>query len=308
MAETLQQLLRTRVGQDSIAIRYGDRSWTWREHLGDATRQAAAVIEIADPDRPLHVGVLLGNTPDMLTAMAAAGLGGYVLCGINTTRRGAALARDIARADCQILLTDSRHRHLVDGLKLPGVRMLGVDDDAWAETVAGAGQLVPHREVAATDTFMLIFTSGTSGDPKAVKVMHLTVLYAGMALVERFGLDDTDVCYLSMPLFHSNAVLAGWGVAVGAGATMAPAEFSASGFIRDVRSYGATYMNYVGKPLAFVLATPEGSDDAENTLRVAFGNEASDRDIAEFGRRFDCDVWDGFGSTEIAVTITREDG
>lgn len=308
MADTLQQLLELRADQDSIAIKHGDRSWTWREHLAQASHHAAAVIGVADPDRPLHVGVLLGNTPDMLVAMAAAGLGGYVLCGINTTRRGSALARDIVRADCQILITDARYRHLLDGLDLPGVRVFNIDDAAWSELLAGAGELFPHRKVAPTDTFMLIFTSGTSGDPKAVKVMHLTVLYAGMALVERFGMDATDVCYLSMPLFHSNAVLAGWGVALGAGAAMAPSEFSASGFIDDVRNYGATYMNYVGKPLAFVLATPEGPGDAENTLRVAFGNEASDRDIAEFGRRFDCAVWDGFGSTEIAVTITREDG
>lgn len=308
MPDTLQQLLRTRTEQDSVAVTHGGRTWTWREHLAEAKAQAAAVIGIADPDRPLHVGVLLGNGPDMLVAMAAAGLGGYVLCGINTTRRGAALASDIVRADCQILLTDSRHHGLLDDLDLPGVRVFEVGGDAWFGLLAGAGELVPHCEVAATDTFMLIFTSGTSGDPKAVKVMHLTVLYAGSALVERFGLDETDVCYLSMPLFHSNAVLAGWGVALGAGAAMAPAEFSASGFIHDVRRYAATYMNYVGKPLAFVLATPEGADDADNTLRVAFGNEASDRDIAEFGRRFGCAVWDGFGSTEIAVTITREDG
>ena len=70
------------------AVKYGDRTWTWREHLAEAAAEAAALIAAADPDRPLHVGVLLGNTPDMLSAMAAAGLGGYVLCGINTTRRG----------------------------------------------------------------------------------------------------------------------------------------------------------------------------------------------------------------------------
>src|ERR1700753_4208376 len=66
-------------------------------------------------------------------------------------------------------------------------------------------------------------------------------------------------------------------------------------------------MNYVGKPLAYVLATPELPDDADNPLKVAFGNEASDRDIAEFSRRFDCIVWDGFGSSEGAIIITRED-
>ena len=111
-----------------------------------------------------------------------------------------------------------------------------------------------------------------------------------------------------MPLFHSNAVVAGWAVGVAGGAAMAPARFSASRFLDDVRRYGATYMNYVGKPLAYVLATAEQPDDADNPLRVAFGNEASDRDIDEFARRFGCMVWDGFGSTENAVIITREDG
>lgn len=206
----------------------------------------------------------------MLTAMAAAALGGYVLCGINDTRRGAALVKEIVRADCQILLAVLRS--------------------------------------GATDTLMMIFTSGTSGEPKAVQVTHLTVNFAGANVIGRFEVESSGVCYLSMLLFHSNALLAGWSVAVGSGAAMVPATFSASRLLSDLRRYGATYMNYVGKPLAYVLATPEQPDDADNPLRVAFGNEASDRDIAEFSRRFDCKVWDGFGSTEGAITITREDG
>ena len=308
MAETIQQLLRTRVSDSTPAVKYGDRVWSWREHLADASATAAALIGIADPKRPLHVGALLGNTPEMLTAMAAAALGGYVLCGINDTRRGAALAKDILRADCQILLVDPAHRALLDWLDLPGVRVIDVAGDEWAALLAAAGPLVPCREVEPTDTLMMIFTSGTSGEPKAVRVTHLTVIFAGANLIERFSVEPSGVCYLSMPLFHSNALLAGWSVAVGSGAAMVPATFSASGLLADLRRYGATYMNYVGKPLAYVLATPELPDDRDNPLLVAFGNEASDRDIAEFSRRFDCTVWDGFGSTEGAIIITREDG
>jgi fatty-acyl-CoA synthase len=103
-------------------------------------------------------------------------------------------------------------------------------------------------------------------------------------------------------------VAAGWAVAIGSGATMVPARFSTSRFLADIRRHNVTYMNYVGKPLALVLATPERDDDANNTLRVAFGNEATDRDIDEFARRFGCRVVDSFGSSEFAVIVTREDG
>ena len=120
MAETIQQKLRERMDDAAVAVKYGDEQRTWREHLADASAQAAALLGIADTTRPLHIGALLGNTPDMLTAMAAAGLGGYVLCGINNTRRGAALARDIVHADCQILLTDADHRDLLAGLDRMG--------------------------------------------------------------------------------------------------------------------------------------------------------------------------------------------
>ncbi len=186
--------------------------------------------------------------------------------------------------------------------------VLDTSTDEWRETVRAAGELTPLREVSAMDTFMMIFTSGTSGNPKAVQVSHFMVLMSGQALVQRFSLTSEDTCYLSMPLFHSNAVVAGWSVALVSGAAMAPAAFSASGFLRDLRRYGATYMNYVGKPLAYVLATPERPDDADNPLRTAFGNEASDRDIADFTRRFGAEVTDGFGSTENAVIVTREPG
>ena len=308
MAETLQQLLRERADDDPVGLRHGDRTWSWRAHLAEASAQAAALITAADPNRPMHVGTLLGNTPDMLRALAAAGLGGFTLCGINTTRRGPALARDILRVDTQILLVDAEHRALIAGLELPGIRVIDVSSPEWAAELAAAPPLTPYRESTPDDTFMMIFTSGTSGEPKAVQVPHAVVLIAGLALVAKYELTTDDVAYLSMPLFHSNGVYAGWAVALSSGAAMVPAKFSASRFLADVRAHGVTYMNYVGKPLAYLLATPAQPDDHDNPLRVAFGNEASDRDIAEFARRFDCLVWDGFGSTENAIVVIREDG
>jgi fatty-acyl-CoA synthase len=308
MYETVQQLLRARVHDDTPAVAHGDQTWTWREHLAEAAAEASMLIRLADTTRPLHVGALLANSPAMLRSMAGAALGGYVLCGINTTRRGTGLLADIGRADCQLLLVDSTHLPLLDGLDLRGVTVLDVTSQPYLDAVAAAPPLVPYREVGPTDTLMMIFTSGTSGDPKAVRFVHVMAILCGASLIGQFDITAADVCYLSMPLFHSNGVAAGWAVAIGSGATMVPAQFSTSRFLADIRRHSVTYMNYVGKPLALVLASPERDDDADNTLRVAFGNEATDRDIDEFARRFGCRVVDSFGSSEFAVIITREDG
>ncbi len=262
-----------------------------------------------DAERPPHVGTLLGNTPEMAMALAAGALGGHVVVGLNTTRRGEGLARDVRHADCQVVLVDESTVPCSTGWTSV-VR-------AWSRSMVRSGvvSLAAGRAcrdhlgpAAPDDLFMLIFTSGTSGEPKAVTVTHEKVSGAGLMLADRFGLGPEDTCYVSMPLFHSNAVIAGWGVALAAGAATAVARFSASGLLADLRRYGATYLNYVGKPLAYVLATPERPDDADNPLRIAFGNEAGDRDIAEFGRRFGCTVVDGFGSTENAVIISRVPG
>ncbi len=123
---------------------------------------------------------------------------------------------------------------------------------------------------------MLIYTSGTSGDPKAVICSQGKVAIAGVTMTGRFELGPYDNCYVSMPLFHSNAVLVGWAVALACrGSLVLRRKFSASQFLPDIRRYGATYANYVGKPLSYVLATTECDDDADNPLRAVYGNEGA---------------------------------
>jgi len=182
-----------------------------------------------------------------------------------------------------------------------------VGSSHWAtELDAHRGAPVAFADVGPDALYMLIFTSGTSGEPKAVRVTNDKVAFPGRMLSERFGLGPSDTAYLSMPLFHSNAVMAGWAVAVAAGASIAlRRKFSASQFIPDVRRYGATYANYVGKPLSYVLATPPRDDDADNPLRFLYGNEGAPRDLERFAKRFDVTVVDGFGSTEGGVAVAR---
>lgn len=273
---------------------------SWRNHIRDGAALAATLRARLDPDRPPHVGVLLGNTPFFGTVLVAAALSGIVPVGLNPIRRGDALLRDIAHADCQLVLADrenSQEAIASIDVESPGFR---------AELAAHAHVPVEFRTADPDDLFMLIFTSGTSGDPKAVRCTHEKVAFPGVMLAERFGLGPSDMCYLSMPLFHSNAIMAGWAPGVAAGASIAlRRKFSASQFIPDTRRFGATYANYVGKPLSYILATPERPDDADNPLRVAYGNEGAPRDLRRFSERFGVHVVDGFGSSEGGVSIAR---
>ena len=300
---TVRALLEARAEDDSPGLLAPGLSWSWREYVAASRGRALALAGLLDPARPPHVGVLLDNTPEMAVQLAAAGWGAHVLVGLNTTRRGEALLADARKADVQVIVTDATHRGLLDGLDLGGITVLD-ETYAWP-----ADAPAPDAAPEPTSLFMLIFTSGTSGEPKAVRITHEKISFPAGYLTERLGLSGEDVHYVSMPLFHSNAVIAGWSPALFNGAAIALAEkFSASGFLSDVRTYGATYANYVGKPLAYILATPARPDDADNTLRLVFGNEGNERDIATFGERFGCRVVDGFGSTENAVVISRVEG
>ena len=103
--------------------------------------------------------------------------------------------------------------------------------------------------------------------PKAVRCTQGRLAGIAEVAAPGYGYTSEDVCYCPMPLFHGNALMALWGPSVMVGAAIATRpRFSASAFIDDVRHFGATKFSYVGKAIAYILATPERPDDAENTL------------------------------------------
>jgi fatty-acyl-CoA synthase len=271
--------------------------------------RAAYLQATLDPDAPPHVGVLFDNIPEFSIWLGAAALLGIVVVGINPTRRGAELARDITHTDCQLIVTESRHAHLLDGLDLGTAngKILDVDTAEYTAALTPyAGAALPEVAIDDKATYLLLFTSGTSGAPKACILSQGRLEGASSRLVEMLHFTPDDVMYQVMPLFHSNAIITAFAPWLVSGATAAiRRRFSASGFLPDVREYGATYFNYVGKPLSYILATPEQRDDADNTLTRVFGNEAADLDIARFGERFGVVVIDGYGSTEGGANINR---
>jgi fatty-acyl-CoA synthase len=295
--------------RDAPAIAFEDDRWTWGEYLDAVAVRAAYLDAQLAPGAPPHFGVLFDNTPEYAMWLGAAAVTGSVLVGINPTRRGAELARDVTHTDCQLVVTEARHAGLLTGLDLgiASERVLDVD----APTYEGAlrphtGATLPQRDVDDGTLYMLLFTSGTSGAPKACLLSQgrLARMSAGLSMGMQFT--AADVLYCVMPLFHSNCVITCFTPWLICGGTLAlRRRFSASGFLPDVRKFGVTYFNYVGRPLSYILATPEQPDDADTTLTRVFGNEGADRDIEVFGARFGCTVGDGYGSTEGGAFINR---
>jgi fatty-acyl-CoA synthase len=309
-----------RAGDARLGLVAGDLRLSHAEVADRAAERAAWLLAGRRHD-PFHVAVMLDNVPEFVFWLEGAALAGAVLVGANPTHRGEELVRDLTHTECQFLVTDSSYLPLLQGRRVGDAlgtvsadneRVVVLDTDGAREQLAvhfGARPAdVADPAVAPGTLGYLLFTSGTSGAPKACLCSQGRLARIGGVVAQRYALVPEDVCYLAMPLFHSNALMAGWGPALVAGATVAlpsSGRFSASGFLPDVRAVGATYFNYVGKPLSYILATPEAPDDADNPLVRAFGNEGSADDVARFAARFGVAVTDSYGSTEGGATVQR---
>ncbi len=324
-AELLRRNARSVEFGERPAICFGDSVWTHAQYAAESIRWANLLLSQprrggGDAHRPVHVGVLLDNTPDYLFAFGGAAFAGATVVGLNPTRVGEHLLRDIVHTDVDLIVTEPRHLGELDGLDLGERRVLvshrfdaGSDDvdDRGRDLDAALAEVGSDDPGLAHDPsstrWALIFTSGTSGAPKAVICSQRRLLVTGARMVAMMGLGPDDVGYVAMPLFHSNAVMVGWMPSLVAGASVGLARrFSVSGFLPDVRRYSATWFNYTGKPLSYLLGSPAQPDDADNSLRVAFGNEGSPAVLEQFAERFGVKVIDAFGSTEGAVSLDRD--
>ncbi|MFE9781643.1 AMP-binding protein [Streptomyces sp. NPDC005775] len=312
-AGTVAELVQRQWGDHRPGLRHEGIVLTHHQVASGAAARAALLADLLPAGGEPHLGVLLDNTPEFPLWLSAAALAGAAVAGINPTRRGAELARDILHTECRVLITERAHLPLLDGLALPGVRVLVTDTEAYSALLAPYAGALPGDTVlkrpAPTTRMLLYFTSGSTGAPKAAICTQGRLAAAGQSLVGHFAIRGEDVHYICMPMFHGNAVIADWAPALSAGAAVAlRRRFSASGFLDDVRAHGATYFTYVGRAVQYLLATPERPDDREHPLRLGFGTEAGAVDAARFRERFGVRLVEGYGSSEGGAAVQRTPG
>jgi acyl-CoA synthetase (AMP-forming)/AMP-acid ligase II len=169
----------------------------------------------------------------------------------------------------------------------------------------------PEPKLRNDDVCCYVYTSGTTGLPKAAVIRNQRILGGGFTfgiLMHRSSLGD--LVYVALPLYHSSALFLGWGAALATGAAIGlRPRFSVSDFWKDVRRFRATSFLYIGEMCRYLLSAPPAMEDQLHNIRAAVGNGMRPELWSEFQRRFAIPVIREFyGATEGNVPLLNTSG
>ncbi|WP_412545441.1 long-chain-acyl-CoA synthetase [Maricaulis sp. MIT060901] len=182
--------------------------------------------------------------------------------------------------------------------------------DFNAAVAEQSGARIPaekRKDVKASDPVLKMFTSGTTGLPKAALMTHIRALYYLNIFAIASKAKPSDRMMMVLPLYHATGGLCGVGCALSfGGSVIVRSKFSASNFWPDVQRHKATLFMYVGELCRFLVNSDPVADEQGHSLRCAIGNGMR-RDVWEqFQARFDLpDIIEFYGSTEGNVGLVN---
>ena len=288
---------------DRVAVVTDGAQVTWAELNALANRYAEFLTGagLAPGDT---VSVMMENRVEFLALVLAANKLGITTGLINTNLRERPLIHCItvtASKKCIFggELTDAiaevkGELDLAEGADYFVVPEDGGTAPDWAVDMAAASANLPTDNPAHTgeitlgETAVYIFTSGTTGLPKAAVVSNRRFLMLA-ALTAKAGLRCTekDRIYICLPLYHASGLMVGAGSAVMSGASMfVRKRFSASAFLPEIRQYHCTRFVYVGELCRYLISNPAKPDDHDNPLQTVMGNGLRPDIWFEFKNRF----------------------
>jgi fatty-acyl-CoA synthase len=272
---------------DRVFMTFGDETVTYRQANETANRYAA-VLAAHGVGRGDVVGIMLRNSPRTVLLMLAVVKLGAIAGMLNYNQRGKVLAHSIAVLDAKILIGEQELLAAVDESGAKPADAVTVDELERLATDAPTGNPAATAAVLAKDKAFYIFTSGTTGFPKASVMTH----YRWLRALAGFGelglrLHGDDTLYCCLPLYHNNALTVAVASVLSAGATLAlGGSFSASRFWDEVIGYDATAFVYIGEICRYLLNQPPKPTDRAHKVRVIAGNGLRPEIWDEFTERF----------------------
>ena len=274
---------------DRVFRRFGDQRMTYREANATANRYAA-VLAAHGVGHGDVVAIMVRNSPNAVLAMLAAVKCGAIAGMLNYHQRGEVLAYSLGLLDAKVLIAETDLVSAVTECGAAGAtdNTLTVDDLEQFAVSAPATNPASASAVRAKDTAFYIFTSGTTGFPKASVMTH----YRWLKALGAFGglglrLKGADTLYCCLPLYHNNALTVAVSSVLTSGATLALGKsFSASRFWDEVIANNATAFIYIGEICRYLLNQPPKPTDRKHKVRVIAGNGLRPEIWEEFTTRF----------------------
>jgi citronellyl-CoA synthetase len=300
---------------DNRVLCYNDNSWTYKEFNQWVNRLAIYFLSF-EFKKGDTVVVFLENRPEVLAISMALAKIGCVAALLNSSQRKKPLVHSINLSNPKLILVGAElmesYLEVHDELNYPSEKVLVIPHEAHPEKFAfknfdilcksySPSEPKLHYKIHAKDVCMLVFTSGTTGLPKAAVISHSRWIkaYCGFGLT-LLQLEPTDVLYVPLPFYHSTAMLVCWTSVVAGGASMVmKKKFSVKEFWPDVQKYQATAFGYVGELCKYLLNEPIHPLERNNTLNKMVGNGMRPGIWMEFKKRFDIDrVGEFYASSE----------
>ncbi|MBN3509859.1 long-chain-acyl-CoA synthetase [Mycolicibacterium septicum] len=272
---------------DRVFLKFGDERITYRE-ANETVNRYAAVLAAKGVGHGDVVGVMLRNSPDAVLLMLAIVKCGAVAGMLNYHQRGKVLAHSFGLLKAVAVVAES---DLVEHITECGAEpngLITVEELRRLAATAPTTNPASTSAVLAKDKAFYIFTSGTTGMPKASVMTH----YRWLRALAGFGglglrLHSDDTLYCCLPLYHNNALTVSVGSALNSGAALALGKsFSASRFWDDVIAYDATAFVYIGEICGYLLNQPPKPTDRAHKVRVIVGNGLRPAIWDEFTQRF----------------------
>ena len=302
---------------DKTAIRYEEESISWAE-LNKRVNRLAHYFKSRGLVKGDAVAINIENRPEIIITVLACLKLGLIAGMVNTRQTDEVLAHSLKLINPKLLVVGAEQVKNMSSLDAGSTKnlsgkLLFMADGVLNKVPAGytdlgpavsdqpASDLAETRDLVLGDPCYYIFTSGTTGLPKASITTHLKVFRSGSHMGKTvMNLTSDDVFYCALPFYHSNALTLALSGTLMSGATLAIGrKFSASSFWDECRRHGATTFCYIGELLRYLLTQPEQANDRDHNVVKILGNGLRPDIWMAFKNRFGIDrVHEFYGASE----------
>lgn len=288
------------------ALVFEGRTYTYRE-LDRLTDQFSAALRAGGVQAGQVLGLLLESGPELVIAVIGAFKAGVVPNVVNAMLRPEEVRVVVADSEAVWLLTDSERlkglQALGDGL---GVRRMLVADADWESLLNSAPAEVPPVDVTPDTVACLLYTSGTTGQPKGVMLTHLNIIDNAVQFA-RIHFQSSDRLLVAAPLFHCWGLINGvLGIFSVGGTAVVVRRFKAEPILELIESIRPTQFLGVPAMINHLMRSPERSGRDLRSLSVVHCAAAPMpcELIAALRDDWNVQYAESYGLTEVSPVIT----